>query len=225
MSTDMQPLTLISATPSPFARMNRIALTLKSIPFTLKNEVPWLSTTETPKYNPLEKLPILLFPDGRKPVYDSAHIGEYIVAKYADRGPRLVTGDIDADLEIRQIVVLCEGCLDAIVLNRWEERREEDKQSKLWLDRQNRKVDGAMRAFHEMVGKRREEGKEYLVGEELTLADIAVVVTVGWVEWAGLREGWREKYGLLREWWEKLDARKEFAETRPVMFELTEQVV
>jgi hypothetical protein len=29
----------------------------------------------------------------------------------------------------------------------------------------------------------------------------------------------------LKKWWEKLDARKEFAETRPVMFDLTEQVV
>jgi glutathione S-transferase len=184
MSADTPRLTLISATPSPFARMNRIALSLKAIPFDLKNEVPWLSTTETPKYNPLEKLPILLFPDERKPVYDSAHIGEYIVAKWPNQGPRLITGDVDADLEIRQIVVLCEGCLDAIVLNRWEGRRDQDKQSQLWMDRQNRKVDGAMRAFYEMVSKRTHEGKEYLVGEELTLADIAVVVTVGGV-WGG----------------------------------------
>jgi glutathione S-transferase len=225
MSADMPRLTLISATPSPFARMNRIALSLKGIPFDLKNEVPWLSTTETPKYNPLEKLPILLFPDERKPVYDSAHIGEYIIAKWPNKGPRLITGDVDADLEIRQIVVLCEGCLDAIVLNRWEGRRDQDKQSQLWMDRQNRKVDGAMRAFHEMVSKRTQGGKEYLVGEELTLADIAVVVTVGWVDWAGIREGGGENYGDLKKWWENLDARKEFAETRPVMFDLTEQVV
>ncbi|KAH7063928.1 glutathione S-transferase [Paraphoma chrysanthemicola] len=221
----MEPLTLISATPSPFARMNRIALTLKSIPFTLKNEIPWESETETPKYNPLEKLPILLFPDGRKPVYDSAHIQDYIVAKYADREPKLITGDVDQDLEIRQIVVLSEGCLDAIVLNRWEGRREQAAQSKLWMDRQNRKIDGAMRAFNDMVVERQNAGKEYLVGEELTVADIAAVVTVGWVEWAGLREGWGEKYPVLKRWFDKLDARQEFVETRPVMFDLTQKVV
>lgn len=108
-----EPLTLISATPSPFARMNRVTLLLKGIPFTLKNEIPWHSTTETPLHNPLEKLPILLFPDGRKPVYDSAHIQDYLVAKYAHLAPRLVTGDVDKDLEIKQLVVLSEGCLDA----------------------------------------------------------------------------------------------------------------
>lgn len=149
--TKEEPLTLISATPSAFARMNRIALALKGIPCDLQNEVPWLSSTQTPSYNPLEKLPVLLFPDGRKPVYDSAHIQEYIVAKYADRGPRLLTGDVDLDLEIRQLVVLAEGLMDAIVLGNFEKRRGEEKISRKWLERQDRKLDGAMRAFSEMV--------------------------------------------------------------------------
>lgn len=220
-----EPLILISATPSPFARMNRIALALKGIPFTLKNEIPWHSDTETPKHNPLEKLPILLFPDGRKPVYDSAHISQYIVKKYPGRGPRLVTGDVDQDLEINQIVVLAEGCLDAIVLLRWEGRRSTDAQSQLWADRQNRKVDGAMRAFNELVEDMRKRGKEYIVGDELTIADIAAVCAVEWVEWAKMREGWGKKYPQLKEWVGKVGERKEFVETRPEMFDLQQQVV
>ncbi|KAI8941934.1 hypothetical protein NX059_000048 [Plenodomus lindquistii] len=218
-------LTLISATPSPFSRMNRIALALKGIPFTLRTEIPWESATETPLYNPLEKLPVLLFPDGRKPVYDSAHIQEYIVRKYADKGPKLITGDVDLDLEIRQIVVLSEGCLDAILILRFEERRDEAQRSRPWADRQQRKVDGAMRAFGEMVSERKAQGKEHLVGEELSIADIAVVCTVGFIDFAGMREGWREKYPALGLWFDQLDAWKEFEETRPVAFTLTEVVV
>jgi glutathione S-transferase len=205
--------------------MNRIALTLKGIPFELKNEIPWQSATETPKYNPLEKLPILLFPDGRPPVYDSAHIQEYIVRKYADKSPKLITGDIDLDLQIRQIVVLSEGCMDAIVIARFEARREKDKQSQLWLDRQNRKIDGAMRAFNEMVRGMKDQGKAYLVGDEMTIADIAVVCTVGFIDFGDMRPGWKSKYELLAKWFEELDQRKEFAETRPVMFDLKEDVV
>lgn len=219
------PLTLISATPSPFARMNRIALKLKDIPFEIKNEIPWESKTETPKYNPLEKLPILIFPDGRPPVYDSAHIQEYIVRKFADRGPALITGDVDKDLEIRQIVVLSEGCLDAIVIHRWESRRDEDKQSTLWLDRQNRKVDGAMRAFNEMIQARKDAGKKYLVSDDLTIADIAVVCTVGFIDFSGMRDDWKSKYAALAEWFDEIDGRQEFEETRPVMFDLKESVV
>lgn len=136
-----------------------------------------------------------------------------------------MTGDVDADLEIRQLVVLSEGCMDAVVLVRWELRREKEHRSEKWLDRQNRKIDGAMRAFQDLVKKRKEEGGVYLVGKELSLADVAVVCAVGFVEFCGLREGWREKYVEMSEWWAELDEREGFKETRPVAFELTEQVV
>ena len=119
--------------------MNRIALMEKGIPFELQNEIPWHSDTETPKYNPLEKLPILIFDDGREPVYDSAFIQNYIVEKFADKGPRLVTGDLDTDLKLRQILTLSEGVLDAFVLIFFEIARAEDKQSSEWMARQNRK--------------------------------------------------------------------------------------
>jgi glutathione S-transferase len=53
-------LTLISATPSPYARKIHVILAEKEIPFTLQTEVPWDSTTTLPSYNPLEKLPVLI---------------------------------------------------------------------------------------------------------------------------------------------------------------------
>ena len=108
-------LTLISATPSPYARKNRIALLEKGIPFELKSEIPWHSTTETPKYNPLEKLPILIFDDGRPPIYESWYIQEYIVQKYRDQGPALMPDGLDDQLFVRQIQVLADGAYDALL--------------------------------------------------------------------------------------------------------------
>lgn len=55
---------------SPYARKVRITLAEKGIPFELQTEVPWDSTTKTPEYNPLEKLPVLI-PDTGKAVYES----------------------------------------------------------------------------------------------------------------------------------------------------------
>ncbi|KIV85543.1 hypothetical protein PV11_01226 [Exophiala sideris] len=218
-------LTIISATPSPYARMNRIALLEKGIPFELKNEVPWHeSETKTPLYNPLEKLPILLFDDGREPVYDSAQIQEYIVQKFADKSPRLVTGDLDTDLKARQIQTLCEGLMDAFVLLFFEMKRDEDKQSKPWLDRQNRKIDGALKALNELA-KSRKEGSDYLLADVMTIADIAVVCAVGQVDFAGIRQGWQDKYPGLTAYWKELDARKNFADTKPVMFDLKHDTV
>lgn len=108
-------LTLISATPSPYARKNRIALHEKGIPFTLQSEIPWESGTQTPRHNPLEKLPVLLFDDGRAPVYESWFIQEYIVQKYGGRGPRLMPAGVDEGLRARQVQVVADGGCDAMV--------------------------------------------------------------------------------------------------------------
>ena len=49
---------LLSATPSPYARKVRIQLAEKGLAFELITEVPWNTDTQTPLYNPLEKLPV-----------------------------------------------------------------------------------------------------------------------------------------------------------------------
>lgn len=221
---------LISATPSPFARMNRITMLEKSIPFTLQNEIPWhKSETQTPLYNPLEKLPILLNPEDPtfEPVYDSAHIQEYLVQKFPDKAPRLLTGDVDLDLKARQIQVLSEGVMDAFVLKFFEGAKGEGKASKEWMERQERKIAGGLRAMNELV-KREKEG-EYLVGDgkTYTIADIAVACAVGHLNFAGELPGaeadgedWKAQYPELAEWFQKMDAREHFASTRPVMFDI-----
>lgn len=116
-------LTLISATPSPYARKNRIALLEKNVPFTLRSEIPWQSGTETPQHNPLEKLPILLFDDGRPPIYESWYIQEYIVQKYAGRGPRLMPEGVDEALVARWVQVVADGGCDAMVCFVFESNR------------------------------------------------------------------------------------------------------
>ncbi|KAK3056899.1 hypothetical protein LTR09_001937 [Extremus antarcticus] len=221
------PLKLISATPSPYARMNRIAMLEKGIPFELQNEIPWhKSETQTPKYNPLEKLPILLNPDDPnfEPVYDSAHIQDYIVQKYADKAPRLLTGNLDLDLKARQILVLAEGVMDAFVLEFFESARPEEKQSQEWIERQRRKINGGMRAFDELVRSRK---GEYLIGDgqTMTIADIAAVCAVGHIDFAGVRSEWSEQYPELCKWYKGMDERANFASTRPVMFDIKTNTV
>lgn len=94
----------------------------KGIPFELKNEVPWNKDTETPTYNPLEKLPILIFEDGSA-MYDSCLIQEWIVQKYPDRGPSLLPEGQDAGFLARQIQTLASGHMDAMALAFFEKNR------------------------------------------------------------------------------------------------------
>src|SRR6476659_8316635 len=94
---------LISATPSPYARKVRIALAEKGIPFELVTEVPWNEGTQTPQYNPLEKLPILIMDDGSS-VYESYLILEYLEMKYPK--PSLLPNNDDDILAAKRFEVL-----------------------------------------------------------------------------------------------------------------------
>lgn len=124
---------LISATPSPYARKVRIALQEKGLPFELQTEVPWDSTTKTPQYNPLEKLPVLILDDGKTAIYESHYILEWIEAKYPS--PSLLPEDVDDRLFAKKVEVICDGICDALVLAFFEKLRDEDKQSEPWKAR------------------------------------------------------------------------------------------
>ena len=64
----------------------RIALAEKAIPFELVTEVPWDGTTQTPQYNPLEKLPVLIDTEARgdedSSVYESHFILDWIEYRF-----------------------------------------------------------------------------------------------------------------------------------------------
>lgn len=164
-------LQLISATPSPYARKVRIALAEKSIAFELKTEVPWDTTTQTPLYNPLEKLPVLILEDGQTAVYESHFILEWIEAKHHDH-PLLPPADrVDDRLFAKQVEVVADGICDALVLAFFEQMREGDKQSEPWKERQMRKVDGGLKALDRWV---REKKGEYVTPGGFGIADIAL---------------------------------------------------
>lgn len=140
-------LKLISATPSPYARKVRITLAEKGIPFELVTEVPWDSTTQTPKHNPLEKLPVLILEDGTS-VYESRYILEYIEDKFLGK-MLMLSQDIDRRLFARKVEVVADGMCDALVLLFFEKQRAQGAQSEEWKARQMRKVDGGFRALAE----------------------------------------------------------------------------
>jgi glutathione S-transferase len=216
-------LTLVSATPSPYARKNRIALLEKGIPFELKTEIPWHSTTCTPQYNPLEKLPILIFPDGSPPIYESWYIQEYIVQKYKGKGPNLMPEAIDDQLLVRKIQILADGACDAMGLAFFETARGELKSDE-WMDRQLRKVNGVLKATDDLVKKSK---GGFLVNGEYSVADIAIGAMLGMMNMVETNYGiihWTENYPEVKKYWEVLEARESFKETQPYMFELTEKV-
>lgn len=211
---------LISATPSLYARKVRIALAEKGIPFDLRTEVPWDATTATPAYNPLEKLPVLVLPDGRG-VYESRFILEWLEAKHPE--PPLLPPDTDGVLAARQVEVIADGVCDALVLLFWERRREEE-QSAPWMARQRRKVDGGLRALADLA-EPRNGGRGWLVGGRFGLADIAAGSVLGYLDVRFAEHPWQSLHPALAQMADRLAERPSFRDTVPAPQRIADRVV
>lgn len=209
--------TLLSATPSPYARKVRIALIEKGIPFTLRTEVPWDSTTETPKWNPLEKLPVLITEAGEG-IYESRFILEWLEVKHP-LNPML-PHDEDGRLAARQMEVIVDGVCDAFVLAFFERRRAPDKQSADWIARQTRKIDGGLAEIARRVGTR-----EFAVGNRFGLADIAAATCVAYLTVRAPEFDWRSRFADLAAYSDRMEQRASFAATRPVPQFISDPVV
>ena len=207
---------LISATPSPYARKVRIALAEKDLAFELLTEVPWDSTTSTPRYNPLEKLPILLLPDGSS-VYESSYILQYLELKYPQ--VPLLPQDIDGKLAALKLQVLCDGVCDAVVLSLFEKMRAGGG-SLEWLARQRRKIDGGIAEMARLVGSR-----QWAVGDHFGLGDIAVGTAVGYLSVRFQEMPWRTLYPNLALFSDRLEQRSSFMDSVPYAQTFQDKVV
>jgi glutathione S-transferase len=208
---------LISATPSPYARKVRIALMEKGIPFELVTEVPWDSTTSTPLYNPLEKLPVLICPDGSS-VYESRFVLEYLELMHPT--PALVPKDIPGLLLAKRLEVLCDGVCDALVLMFFEQQRGVRGQSPEWTARQLRKVNGGVREIARLVGER-----PFAVGESFSLGDIAAATATAYMSVRWPQMDWRSRYPNLAQHNDRMELRASFQSSRPVPQVIEDKVV
>ena len=208
---------LISATPSPYARKVRIALAEKGLRFELLTEVPWDSTTSTPQYNPLEKLPILILDDGSS-IYESSFILQYLELKFPQTP--MLPDDIDGKIAARRLEVLCDGICDAVVLTFFERMRPEHAKSPEWLARQRRKIDGGLREMARLVGDR-----HFAVGDRFGLGDIAVGTVLGYLTVRFSELDWRNLHPNLAAFSARIERRPSFLGTVPVPQRISDKVV
>lgn len=204
--------TLINARPSPYGRKVAIALREKGLAYEVTYDRPWNEGTQTPHYNPIEQLPILITPqDG--PVYDSPFILEWLELRHP--APPLVPAEVDARLETKKRQMLGERLLDFAGILMFEANREHKSQP--WIDRHTRKVTGALGELERIYATGRANDLA------VDLGDIAVVTTLDLLEFA-VADGivpevpafrWRGVFPALTARVEELDARPSFSATMP----------
>ena len=198
---------LIGSLASPFTRKVRIVLAEKKIEYDFEIDNPWKADAKTAKLSPLGKVPVLVLDDGRT-LFDS----RVIVAFLDNASPlsRLIPAENRERVEVRRWEALADGVLDAGVAARLENQREATLRSTPWIDRQMGKVRAGLAAMDSELGD-----KPWCAGNGYTLADIALGVCLGWLDFRYPKMDWKKDHANLARAFAKLSERQSFADTVP----------
>ena len=198
---------LIGSLASPYTRKVRIVLAEKKIDYDFEIDNPWKADAKAAKLNPLGKVPALLLDDGRT-LFDSRVIVGFL--DNASPISRLVPAENRERVEARRWEALADGVLDAGVLARLENQREAKLRSAPWIERQMGKVRAGLAAMDSELGD-----KPWCAGNGYTLADIAVGVCLGWLDFRYPKMDWKKDHANLARAFAKLSERASFIDTVP----------
>ena len=198
---------LLGIQPSPFTRKVRIVLAEKKIDCDFVIASPQAEGSPVQARNPLGKVPVLVLED-ETAVYDSRVIVGFLdnVSPFG----RLIPPGNRERIEVRRWEALADGVLDAAVLVRYENQRSEDERSAAWIERQMGKIRAGVDEMERELGD-----KSFCTGNSYTLADIAVGVCLGYLDFRFPQLGWRDSYPNLVRLETKLAERQSFIDTIP----------
>jgi glutathione S-transferase len=188
---------LRTAPASPFGRKIRLAAGLLGLEDKIR--IDPADTTDPAdsmrQQNPLGKIPILILDDGTT-FYDSRVILEYL--DHHAGGGRIIPSEPDARFEALTLQALCDGLMDAALLQVYEGRsRGADRQEPKWMDHQAQKVARALAVL---------EADPPAPGDRLHVGHIALAAALGYLD---LRFGghWRADHPRLVQWLDAFAAR------------------
>ena len=200
---------LVSPT-SPFARKTRMMAIEKKFgedELEIVDANPWINFTGVVDHNPLNKVPVLILPGG------TALVDSKVIADYLDsvRPPHLVPREAEARARVKSLEALADGATDAVAAGIMAARVDaETPISEKWREWQREKARRAFSHFDEILRR-----DDFLHGDELSLADIALACALGFADFRAPELQWRRDCKRLVEWLEKMKTRESFAQTAP----------
>jgi len=198
---------LVTSLTSPFGRKLRVMLLEKGLPHELLKEAANTPGSRVPEFNPLGKVPALVT-DAGETLIESSVIAGYIETLNA--APRFLPLDPLEAVRVRALEALADGVADAGMLVFNERQRPPELQSAAWIERQWTKVTRGLAALETKA-----QGRTWLHGDAMTLADITLACVLGWLDLRFAQEKIGETYPGLAAWAAPIAARASFRETEP----------
>ena len=201
---------LIGSAASPYVRKVRVVLAEKRLDYQFLIEDVWAAETTIASSNPLGKVPCLIM-EGGEAMFDSRVIVEYLDT--LSPVGKLIPQQGRERAEVKTWEALADGVMDAGVLWRLEATwsgRNDGERSAAWIERQRTKVLDGVAAMAKGLGD-----KPFCSGIHLSLSDIAVGCTLGWLDLRFPDIDWRGEHGNLAKLYDKLMLRPSFIDTKP----------
>ncbi|MBK8071955.1 MAG: glutathione S-transferase N-terminal domain-containing protein [Ramlibacter sp.] len=209
---------LIGAITSPYVRKVRIVMAEKKLDYQFVTEDVWSADTTIAQSNPLGKVPCLVMEGvngSEDALFDSRVIVEYLDT--LSPVGKLIPAMGRERAEVKTWEALADGVLDAAILARLEATwggRTKAQRSPAWIERQMDKIQGGLQAMGRGLG---EKAHCAGTGVHISLADIAVGCTLGYLDFRFPEIDWRTAHPNLARLYEKLMQRQSFQDTRPAV--------
>lgn len=192
---------LLGSNTSPYVRKVRLALLEKNIPHDYVVDPPTEPGSLVLQVNPLGRIPALILDDGFC-VFDSPVIAEYVDT--LNDAPILIPRDDPAArLRVKRWEALADGIMDSAIVMRNEILRPVEKQQVSTIEMHDTAVSKALQYASQLLG-----GHRWCEGEALTLADLALVSALLYLDLRFAERNWRGAHPNLKAWFEHTCARR-----------------
>jgi glutathione S-transferase len=191
---------LLGTNTSPYVRKVRLVMLEKSIPHDYLIDAPREPGSQVARANPLGRIPALIL-DDETCVYDSPVIAEY--ADSLNDTPILIprTNALER-MRVKCWEALADGIMDSAVVVRTESMRPADKQEADTIARHNNAITRALDHAAEQLGQR-----EWCEGTSITLADLALVSALIYLDLRQPKRDWRVAHPNLAAWFARVSQR------------------
>ncbi|MBI4293450.1 MAG: glutathione S-transferase N-terminal domain-containing protein [Betaproteobacteria bacterium] len=197
----------IYGTPtSPYVRKVRAFAAEKGVELEYVIDRPSEAESRVPELNPLGKIPVLVLDDGEA-IYDSAVIVEFLEGVKPE--PCLIPGNFRDRIAVRRWEALGDGIVEATVniSHKYGPMFDQEKRD-AWIPRQEAKIERALSLLERSIA-----GREWLHGMSFTLADIAAVYPLAYLDSVLAGFDWRARHPGLPAYAQRVMARPSFQRT------------
>ena len=191
---------LLGTNTSPYVRKARLVLLEKNIPHEYLVDPPREPGSQVARVNPHGRIPALIL-DDETCVFDSPVIAEY--ADTLNDTPVLIPRtNALARMRVKRWEALADGIMDSAVAVRTESMRPAEHQQAGTISLHNNAITRALSFAAEQLGQ-----NQWCEGASITLADLALVSALIYVDLRQTERNWRAAHPNLAAWFARVSER------------------